>query len=190
MRREKCAGLFYYFQAPRSNGVGRRHFWRYIDARSHEIGENRFEIAGIIACLPDEPRYIAAHDVFALQDRVIEHILSAERQAEARAAAPTAVDPIQQTVAEELKDAIRRRSVDREAAKASLGFLAQPMGPSLHVRLRDVFRRWSDSHDDAAFVAEVSALADEFRKDRPAMSHAKRLERSDLNLICFEYVSA
>ena len=31
LRREKCYGMFFYFQAPRS-GEGRRHFWRYIDA--------------------------------------------------------------------------------------------------------------------------------------------------------------
>jgi hypothetical protein len=55
--------------------------------------------------------------VFALQDKVIEHILAAEREAEARAAAPTTVDPIQQTVTETVKDCIRRRTVDRDEAK-------------------------------------------------------------------------
>ena len=53
LRREKCNGMFFYFQAPRSDGIGKRHFWRYIDARTHEIGENRYEIAQTIACLPD-----------------------------------------------------------------------------------------------------------------------------------------
>src|SRR5881227_71948 len=33
LRRERCRGMFFYFQAPRSDGLGRRHFWRYIDAR-------------------------------------------------------------------------------------------------------------------------------------------------------------
>ena len=87
LRREKCYGMFFYFQAPRS-GEGKRHFWRYIDARTHEIKENRYEIAQLISCLPDEPRYIGDQDVFALQDKVIEHILAADREAEARAAAP------------------------------------------------------------------------------------------------------
>ena len=92
-----------------------------------------------IACLPDEPRYIGDQDVFVLQDKVIEHILAAEREAEAKAAAPTAVDPIQQTVTEEIKDAIRRRTVDREKAKTCIGFLGQPMGRALHVKLREAF---------------------------------------------------
>src|SRR5262249_50214906 len=76
----------FYFQAPRA-GEGRRHFWRYIDASTHEIKENRFEIAQLICCLPDEPRYIGNQDVFMLQDKVIEHILAADREAEAKAAA-------------------------------------------------------------------------------------------------------
>jgi superfamily II DNA/RNA helicase len=38
LRREKCYGMFFYFQAPRA-GEGKRHFWRYIDARSHDIKE-------------------------------------------------------------------------------------------------------------------------------------------------------
>jgi hypothetical protein len=37
LRREKCFGMFFYFQAPRSDRLGKRHFWRYIDARSYEI---------------------------------------------------------------------------------------------------------------------------------------------------------
>ncbi|MEX0867688.1 MAG: hypothetical protein WD030_10035 [Pirellulales bacterium] len=41
--------MFFYFQAPRTTGEGRRHFWRYIDARSGEIKENRYEVAGLIA---------------------------------------------------------------------------------------------------------------------------------------------
>ena len=120
LRREKCHGMFFYFQAPRTDGIGRSHFWRYIDAKTHEILENRYEIARSIACQPDEPRYIGDQDVFALQDKVIEQILAAEREAEAKAAAPTAVDPIQQTVTEELKNALRRRastgSVPRRAS--------------------------------------------------------------------------
>ena len=59
---------------------------------------------------------------------MIEHILASQREVEAKAAAPTTVDPIQQTMAEELKDALRRQTVDREAAKTCIRFLGQPMG--------------------------------------------------------------
>ena len=83
--------------------------------------------------------------MFVLQDKVIEHILAADREAEAKAAAPIAVDPIQQTVTEEIKDAIRRRTVDREQAKTCISFLGQPMGRSLHVKLRAAFDHWSET---------------------------------------------
>jgi len=58
LRREKCHGVFFYFQAPRTTGEGRRHFWRYVDARSHEIKENRYEVAQLIdvRLLPRHPR--------------------------------------------------------------------------------------------------------------------------------------
>ncbi len=189
LRREKCYGMFFYFQAPRTTGEGRRHFWRYIDARSHEIKENRYEIAQLIACQPDEPRYIGDQDVFALQDKVIKHILASEREVEAKAAAPTTVDPIQQTVAEELKDALRRQTVDRELAKTCIRFLGQPMGRSLHAKLKRTYEAFSQTRDDAALLAAVGILAEEFAKDRPMRRTDRCHAAEDLELICFEYVT-
>ena len=132
----------------------------------------------------------SAHmDVFALQDKVIEHILNAEQEAEAKAAAPTAVDPIQQTVTEELKNSLRRRTIDREGAKTCISFLGQPMGRALHVKLRDAYEAWAESKDDPGLLSAVATLAEQFGKERPAASGVKRLGREDLELICFEYVS-
>jgi SNF2 family DNA or RNA helicase len=190
LRRDKCHGMFFYFQAPRTAGEGKRHFWRYIDARTGEIKENRFEIAQLIACQPDEPRYIGDQDVFALQEKVIQHVLSAEREVEARAAAPTTVDPIQQTVAEELKDALRRQTVDRDLCKIAIRFLGQPMGRSLHLKLKGVYDLWASTHDDPALLAAVALLAEEFSKDRPTGQPQRALCREDLTLVCFEYVSS
>jgi hypothetical protein len=103
---------------------------------------------------------VGDQDVFAQQEKVIEHILAAERAAEARAAAtPAVVDPIQQSVAETVKDALRRRAVDRDAAKACLAFLDQPMGRALHARLRSVYAEWNDSQDHKGLVQAVSTLA-------------------------------
>ncbi len=188
LRREKCYGMFFYFQAPRA-GEGKRHFWRYIDARSNDIKENRYEIAQLISCLPDEPRYIGDQDVFVLQDKVIDHILAADREAEARAAAPTAVDPIQQTVSEEIKDAIRRRTVDREKAKTCITFLGQPMGRALHAKLKAVQESWKESEHDGTLVEEVLTLSQQFGKQQVPDAQIKMLCREDLELICFEYVS-
>lgn len=189
LRREDCYGMFFYFQAPRTTGEGKRHFWRYIDARTHEVEDNRYEIAQRIACRRDEPRYIGDQDVFALQEKVIEHILSSERQVEARAAAPSTVDPIQQVIAEELKDALRRQTVDREAAKEAIRFLGQPMGRSLHKKLREFHNAWSSSRDDVALLQSVAEMAGEFSKERPREDSGPGLRSEDLSLICFEYVT-
>ena len=205
LRREKCYGMFFYFQAPRwdrrragreadrrdagPTPLGKRHFWRYIDARSDDIKENRYEIAQLISCLPDEPRYLGDQDVFVMQDKVIDHILAADREAEARAAAPIAVDPIQQTVSEEIKDAIRRRTVDREKAKTCISFLGQPMGRALHAKLKAANENWKASKDDAMLVEEVASLSEQFGKQKSSDSTVKRLCREDLELICFEYIS-
>jgi len=188
LRRARCHGMFFYFQAPRPDGSGKRHYWRYIDARSHEITDNRFEIAQTIACQPDEPRVIGDQDVFLLQEKVVDDILRGERQVVAKAAAATTVDPIQQVAAEELKGAIRRGSVDREKAKQGIAFLGQAMGRSLLQRIREARQRWSDSKDDVALVAEVAELAEEFGKARETSALGPPLEKDDLELICFEYV--
>jgi superfamily II DNA or RNA helicase len=190
LRRPKCNGMFFYFQAPRAGGQGRRQLWRYIDAGTQEVTENRFEIAQLIACPPEEPRYIGAQDVFVLQDKVIEHILAAEREAEARAAAPTTVDPIQQTVTETIKDGIRRRMVDRDQAKACLAFLGQAMGKSLHARLRSLCEEWGSKKDDRALVEAVHMMAEQFGKEKTAQGPTRRLTREDLELICYEYLSS
>jgi SNF2 family DNA or RNA helicase len=189
LRRQTCYGMFFYFQAPRTTGEGRRHFWRYIDARSHEIKDNRYEVAQLIACQPDEPRYIGNQDVFVLQEKVVRQIMASEREVEARAAAPTTVDPIQQMVVEELKDALRRQTVDRELAKTCIRFLSQPMGRSLHVKLRKAHQSWSEGRDDGGLLAAVGILAEEFGKDQPSAERTRSVRPEDLELICFEYLT-
>ena len=143
----------------------------------------------MIACLPDEPRYIGDQDVFVLQDKVIDHILAAEREAEARAAAPTAVDPIQQTVSEEIKDALRRQTIDRDLTKNCIQFLGQPMGRSLHLKLRKTHEAWCETRDDGSLLAAVRVLSEEFAKERPTSDSTGATRQEDLELICFEYVT-
>lgn len=192
LRRTKCNGMFFYFQAPRRDGQGRRHFWTYIDANTGEIIDNRFEIARMIACQPDEPRFIGNQDVFALQERVVEHILSTERERDAQAAAPIAVDPAQQAVREELKNAIQRGNVDREITKSAIAFLRQPVGRFAVRRLKDAYKEWRiNGGDDTALVATVVSLAHDFGKDAgPDDAAADPLRRDELQLVCFEHVSS
>jgi hypothetical protein len=132
---------------------------------------------------------VGQQDAFVLQDKVIEAILAAEREVEARAAAPTAVDPIQQTVTETIKDGIRRRAVDREKAKTCITFLGQPMGKALHARLRSVYEGWEAKKDDKELVEAVFALSEQFGKEKTDQVPVNRLAREDLELICYEYLS-
>lgn len=190
LRREKAFGMFFYFQAARTDGTGSRHFWRYIDAKTHEVSDNRFEIAQLIACHPDEPRYIGDQDFFSLQDRVIEHILRNEREADAKAAAPKLIEQTQQTVMETLKDAMRRATIDRQAAKDAIRYLGQPLGRFAIQRLKTAFKEWSAERKDKSLLEAVILLAAEFA--RPASdgpTSVPPLNREGLKLICYEYVS-
>jgi hypothetical protein len=120
---------------------------------------------------------------------VIDHILASEREVEAKAAAPITVDPIQQTVAEELKDALRRQTVDRELAKHGIRFLGQPMGRSLHAKLKRAHHAFVQARDDVGLLSAVGILAEEFGKDRPSAGPTAAMNRENLELICFEYVT-
>jgi hypothetical protein len=88
-----------------------------------------------------------------------------------------------------VKEGIRRRSVDRDQAKACINFLGQPMGKALHARLRGVYDDWGTSKDDRALVETVFALSEQFGKERPDQAQSKRLAKEDLELICYEYLS-
>ncbi len=190
LRRDKCHGMFFYFQAPRPDGSGQRHFWRYIDAKTHEVLDNRFQIAQLIACQPDEPRFVGDQDVFVLQEKVIDQILRAEKEVEAKAAAPKTVDPAQQAVAEELKNALRRGTVEREATKAAIRYLGEPMGRFAIKRLKAAYAQWGNDHGDGALLAAVQSLAVDYSKEAADFtSREVTLVRDDLKLICFEYVS-
>jgi hypothetical protein len=190
LRRDRCYGMFFYFQAPRPDGSGPRHFWRYIDAKTHEVLDNRFQIAQLIACQPDEPRFVGDQDVFALQEKVIDHILRVEKVVEAKAAAPKTVDPAQQAVAEELKNALRRGTVERDPTKAAIRFLGQPMGRFAIKRLKAAYAQWGNDHNDGAFLAAVQSLAVDYSKDATESTPRNvALARDHLELICFEYVS-
>jgi hypothetical protein len=63
------------------------------------------------------------------------------------------------------------------------------MGRALHAKLKQVNESWKASKDDATLVEEVVTLAEQFGKQRAENAALKRLQREDLELICFEYVS-
>ena len=58
------------------------------------------------------------------------------------------------------------------------------------MKLRGIYENWATSHDDGDLLSEIGVLADHFSKDRQPSTSVKRLERADLDLICYEYLSA
>ncbi|HEY2589793.1 MAG TPA: helicase-related protein [Tepidisphaeraceae bacterium] len=187
LRRQKRDGMFFYFRAKRPAGQ-HRHFWRYLDSASGKVIDNRFEIAQIIACQPDEPRFIGTQDAFAMQETVIESILKEETTARTKEVVSATSDPIQTAIAQDIKDGIRRGTVDRGLAKAAIQFLGQPIGRALIQKLRAVRTEWTTHRDDGRLVQQLTQLAADYGKhddDRTAGT----LDRASIELVCFDYVS-
>lgn len=187
LRRDGRDGMFFYFKAPRPEG-GFRQFWRYIDARSNGVTDNRFEIARLIACRPDEARFVGSQDLFGLQARVLEQIMSDEASAATKATVSAANDPIQQTLAEDLKGAMRKGTVPRDRAKAVLAFLGQPIGRAVVQHLKRAREAWQAHQSAATLVTELERLAADYAKD-DARAGADSLSTNQLHLVCFEFVS-
>ncbi|MEX0885881.1 MAG: helicase-related protein [Phycisphaeraceae bacterium] len=187
LRRDKCNGIFFYFKAPRPSGEGWRHLWRYIDAGTGEITDNRYRIAQMIQCHPDEPRHIGDHDVFALQRKVIDDILRQDRDTTASAVVASAPDAVQLRLVEDIKEGMRRGDLDREPAKQAIRFLSQPAGRALVQKLKAL--RSSGGGMREAMEA-VLGLSQEYGKQGGAADTGKTLREEDLHLVCFEYVSA
>ncbi len=82
-----------------------------------------------------------------------------------------------------------RQTVDREVAKAAIRVLGQPMGRSLHLKLKAIFDSWSSTHDDRCLLTAVALVSDQFSKEKPVVQLQAAFRRESLTLVCFEYVS-
>lgn len=189
--RERARGVFFYFQA--GTGVARQHFWRYVDLRDDAVIDNRYLIANLVACAPDTPRVVDPDmwsRVFDLQERAIESILRASEQQAAAQVAPKTLDPIQQTVATILQQALNRPDVDRADTVESIRFLSKPV-MKVHVRrLRELVREYQrDASLDVVLQRLRMMRADADPAD-PAGAARTRIRREELRLICFDFLSS
>jgi len=184
-------GIFFCFTAPGPRGEGRQHFWRYYDLATHKIIDNRFLIANLIACSPDTQRVVGSEDIFAIQERVIGHILQSAREQQAVEAAPKIVDPLQQTVSTLLRSYLNSPQIPRKDVKAAIQVLATPL-PRVHVKsirkAYDEFQRYRDVNSLIKAVNELHAEGPEPNSSSGVTNSPIR--REDLHLICFEYVSS
>ena len=182
-------GLFFYFTAPGRRGEGRSHFWRYYDVNRDRVLDNRFLIANLIACAPDTPRVVGDSDVFAIQNRVIDDILNSVHEQQAVEAAPTILDPLQQTVITLLRGYLHSPAVTRNGVRDAMQRLRAPMTHATIRDLRRAYDRFQHDQDIESILTHVGSI-DSVDSSGSAINsnHQAPLTRDDLHLVCFDYV--
>jgi hypothetical protein len=155
--------------------------------------DNRYLIANYIHCEKETPRVIPdGFDIFAIQEKVIEHILKSEEEKKAIEAAPKIVDPAQQLVATAIQEYLNHPEMDRNELISLITFISRPL-PRIYGReLREFYKEFSGNKDIAGLVEKVKKIKMESGKDEevPLQKRPKALRKDDLHLICFDYLSA
>ncbi len=182
-------GIFFYFTAPGGEGEGRGHFWRYYDLVSGHVRDNRFLIANLIACAPDTPRVVGECNIFAIQEKVIDHILGSVQEQHAVESAPKVLDPLQQTVITLLRGYLHSPAVERAHVRNAMRRLGDPMTHSALSGLRKTFAHFQRTQEIASVIRYVRSLDAASPAPTATGSRPKRpLTRDDLHLVCFDFV--
>ena len=183
-------GMFFYFTAPDPQG-GRQHFWRYYDAETDRIVDNRFVIANLIACSPDTPRVLGEFDVFAIQERVINDILKSVEAQAAAEAAPTIIDPIQKTLETLLQGYLNNPDLNRSEARQLMAALRRPARGVLIKSLKAAYAAYTADENIGGLVATLRPLLAASSPAQPETSaQPHSITREALRLICFEHLVA
>lgn len=177
--------LFFYFTAPDAQR-NTQHFWRYYDLQTDRILDNRFLIANLIACAPDTPRVIGEADVFAIQAKVQQHTLDSLQAQAAAEAAPTIIEPIQQTVAAVLREHLNNPGLKRSEVRAALRVLSQPMIRTALRQLKTAYEAYTTNGDVAELLATVRRSEPINVSREPPPTPAISID--DLHLVCWEYL--
>ena len=188
LARAGARGVFFYFTAPAPRGTGRQHFWHYYDLQDQRVLDNRYLIANLIACSPDTSRIVGDIDVFAIQERVIEHILAQAQEQRATTEAPRVLDPIQQTVTTVLRGYLNHPEVDRQSVRRLMQLLAAPM-VGVHVRsLRRAYQDFARHQDVMQLIEIIRSLPAAEAAPTSENERNQSLRREDLHLVCFDFV--
>jgi ribosomal protein S24E len=111
-------------------------------------------------------------------------------QAQAAAeAAPTIVDPIQQTVAAVLRDHLNNPTLKRNQVRAALRALGQPMRHVEVKRLKTAYGAYLVDQSVGQLLTTLRSDAETEEVVEPQPSPPQRtLTAEDLHLVCWEYV--
>ena len=182
-------GLFFYFTAPRGDGEGRDHFWRYYDLKLGRVLDNRFLISNLIACSHDTPRVVGNSDVFAAQNKVIDDILDSVQERQAVEAAPRILDPLQQTVMTLLRGYLNSQATDRSAVRQAMQRLRSPMTHTAVRDLRRAHESFQQDQDIMPLIAHIQSIgAPEAHSSSGSSQAQSPLSRNDLRLMCFDFI--
>jgi SNF2 family DNA or RNA helicase len=192
LERSNAKGMFFYFTAPREGG--KAHFWRYYDLATRKIIDNRYQIMQLIACSPDTPRFPPPYhevDVFEVQEKIVASILGDVEQQEVVALVNKPVAEEQMLVAQVLQGQLNSPNFDRTELRELRKFLKQPLIGASVQQLRKALQVYSATNDASALLSTVQELhrsqgaTQSLEADKPKGS---RISRSELKLICYEYV--
>jgi len=192
--KQNSRGIFFYFQGRPRNG-DKAHFWRYYDLKTHEIIDNRYMIANYIQCEHSTPRVVdpeAFSQVFDVQERIVTDIMKSFQEQQALEAAPTIVDPAQQTVATALQGFLNHPDVKRPEVLQAIDFLRKPLMRVQIKVLRQAFQEFEVHSDVKGLLAQIQGLRTEQGGgpgDDARAGIRARLTRDDLRLICFDFLS-
>jgi superfamily II DNA or RNA helicase len=190
-------GVFFYFQYPGPTPAQTDHYWRYYDATTGAVEDNRLALAELIRCGAEEPRVVdpALHaDVHGVMALVEDQILAGSRDQESWQAAPPELSADQSAILVTLQQLLERPGVERRRVLATLAALSQPLLNGPIKELKKALAQFHKSGKTEAFLSECEAVS---QKYAPAPNPTKvdsgeprrQLQREDLRLVCFEYLS-
>lgn len=191
--RQHARGVFFAFSAPRPGFPGaRQHYWRYIglQGESSEIEDNRYLISNQIQCLPETPRHVplaSEVDIFALQEKVIAHILQSSAQQAASEEAPRVLDPVQQHLSSILRAFLQLPDFNRKEIAAAMRVINVPQ-PRVYLKtMRKALEAYQRDGLAQKLIQEIAAIGESTAalEEKRAV---ERLKREDLKLVCFDYV--
>ena len=166
-----------------------QHYWRYYDLQTRQILDNRFTIASLISCATDTPRVIGEADVFAIQEKVKDHILASVTEQAAAEAAPAIIKSIQQTLATVLKASLNQPQLERSRIRQALKRLGQPMMSVSLKQLKAAYQAYQKDKNVEKLLAGVEKLAQTSQETRDKVNtNLHPLTLDDLHLVFWEYV--
>jgi superfamily II DNA or RNA helicase len=197
MHRPGRRGVFFYYQRRGQTPADTDHYWRYIDAATGDVEDNRLALAELIRCGPDEPRLVdpaLKAQIHTLMAAVEEQIIETTREHEAVKTAPRELSADQSAVLVVLQQALHGGGVERRRLTALLGRLSLPLLAAPVKELKQALATYRRDGDTPAFVAAceqvsaryVPAPAPPADTGHPGVRPA--LRREDLRLICFEFI--